>query len=42
MKADMKVDRAKVSDAISIHQMISHFADKGDKGGYECFSASPE
>jgi amino-acid N-acetyltransferase len=30
MKADMKVDRAKVSDAISVHQMISHFADKGE------------
>jgi len=30
MKADMKVDRAKVSDAISMHQMISHFADKGE------------
>jgi len=30
MKADIKVDRAKVSDAPSIHQMISHFADKGE------------
>jgi amino-acid N-acetyltransferase len=30
MKADMKVDRAKVSDATSMHQMISHFADKGE------------
>jgi len=30
MKADIKVDRARVSDATSIHQMISHFADKGE------------
>jgi amino-acid N-acetyltransferase len=30
MKADIKVDRAKVSDATSMHQMISHFADKGE------------
>ena len=30
MKADIKVDRARVSDAPSIHQMISHFADKGE------------
>jgi amino-acid N-acetyltransferase len=30
MKADMKVDRAKVSDAASMHQMISHFADNGE------------
>ena len=30
MKADIKVDRAKVSDAASMHQMISHFADKGE------------
>ena len=30
MKADMKVDRARVSDATSLHQMISHFADKGE------------
>ena len=30
MKTDMKVDRARVSDAPSIHQMISHFADKGE------------
>jgi amino-acid N-acetyltransferase len=30
MKADMKVDRARVSDAASMHQMISHFADKGE------------
>jgi amino-acid N-acetyltransferase len=30
MKADVKVDRARVSDANSVHQMISHFADKGE------------
>jgi amino-acid N-acetyltransferase len=30
MKADMKVDRAKVSDATSMHEIISHFADKGE------------
>ena len=30
MKADMKVARARVSDANSMHQMISHFADKGE------------
>ena len=30
MKANTKVDRAKVSDAVPMHQMISHFADKGD------------
>jgi amino-acid N-acetyltransferase len=30
MKADIKVDRAKVSDATAMHQMISHFADKGE------------
>ena len=30
MKADIKVDRARVSDATSMHQMISHFADKGE------------
>jgi len=30
MKADIKVDRAKVSDATSMHHMISHFADKGE------------
>jgi len=30
MKADIKVDRARVSDAASMHQMISHFADKGE------------
>lgn len=30
MKADIKVDRARVSDATSLHQMISHFADKGE------------
>jgi len=28
MKADTKVDRAKVSDANSMHRLISHFADK--------------
>ena len=30
MKADMKVDRAKVSDANSVHRLISHFADRGE------------
>jgi len=30
MKADIKVDRARVSDAPSMHQMIGHFADKGE------------
>jgi amino-acid N-acetyltransferase len=30
MKADIKVDRAKVSDANSMHRLISHFADKGE------------
>jgi amino-acid N-acetyltransferase len=30
MKADIKVDRARVGDAAYIHQMISHFADKGE------------
>ena len=30
MKADIKVDRARVSDANSMHRMISHFADKGE------------
>ena len=30
MKVDIKVDRAKVSDANSMHRMISHFADKGE------------
>jgi amino-acid N-acetyltransferase len=30
MKADIKVDRARVSDASSMHRMISHFADKGE------------
>jgi len=30
MKADMKVDRARVSDAKSLHRLISHFADKGE------------
>ena len=30
MKADIKIDRARVNDAASVHQMISHFADKGD------------
>ena len=28
MKADIKIDRARVTDAASVHQMISHFADK--------------
>jgi len=26
----MKVDRARVSDAAAIHQMVNHFADKGE------------
>jgi amino-acid N-acetyltransferase len=30
MKADIKVDRARVGDANSMHRMISHFADKGE------------
>ena len=30
MKADLKVDRARVNDAASIHQMISYFANKGE------------
>ena len=30
MKADINFDRARVSDATSVHQMISHFADKGE------------
>lgn len=30
MKADIKVARARVSDANSMHQIISHFADKGE------------
>ena len=30
MKADIKVDRARVSDATSMHQLISYFADKGE------------
>ena len=30
MKADMKVDRAKVNDANSVHRLIGHFADKGE------------
>jgi amino-acid N-acetyltransferase len=30
MKANIKVARARVSDAAPMHQMISHFADKGD------------
>jgi amino-acid N-acetyltransferase len=30
MKADIKVDRARVSDGSSIHRLISHFADKGE------------
>ena len=29
MKADIKVDPARVSDANSVHRLISHFADKG-------------
>ncbi len=28
MKTDIRIDRATVSDAAPIHQMISHFADK--------------
>lgn len=28
MKAAIKIDRARVNDAASVHQMISHFADK--------------
>jgi amino-acid N-acetyltransferase len=30
MKADIKVDRAKVGDANSVHRLISHFAAKGE------------
>ena len=30
MKADIKVDRARVGDASSLHRLISHFADKGE------------
>jgi len=30
MLADIKVEKARVSDAASIHRMISHFADKGE------------
>ena len=30
MKANIKIDGARVSDAASMHQMISHFADKGE------------
>jgi amino-acid N-acetyltransferase len=30
MKTDLKVDRAKVSDANSVHRLISRFADKGE------------
>lgn len=30
MKADIKVEKARVSDASSMHRMISHFADKGE------------
>jgi len=30
MKADIDVDRAMVSDANSLHRLISHFADKGE------------
>jgi len=30
MKADIKVDRARVGDASSVHRMISRFADKGE------------
>ena len=30
MKADIKVDRARVSDANSLHRLISHFADNGE------------
>ena len=30
MKADITVDRARVSDANSMHRMISHFADNGE------------
>jgi amino-acid N-acetyltransferase len=30
MKADIKVDRARVKDANSMHRLVSHFADKGE------------
>ena len=30
MKADTKIDRARVGDASSVHQLISRFADKGE------------
>jgi amino-acid N-acetyltransferase len=30
MKADMRVDRARVGDASSIHRLVSHFAEKGE------------
>jgi amino-acid N-acetyltransferase len=30
MKADLKVDRARVTDASSMHRLISRFADKGE------------
>ncbi|UCD22398.1 MAG: N-acetyltransferase [Chloroflexota bacterium] len=30
MKADIKVDRARVGDASSVHRLISRFADKGE------------
>jgi len=30
MKADTKVARARVSDATSVHQLVSYFADKGE------------
>jgi amino-acid N-acetyltransferase len=30
MKTDIKVDRARVGDANSMHRLISHFADKGE------------
>jgi amino-acid N-acetyltransferase len=30
MQRDMKVDRARVTDANSMHRLISHFADKGE------------
>ena len=30
MRTDTKVDRARVSDASSMHRLISHFADRGE------------
>jgi amino-acid N-acetyltransferase len=30
VKADIKVDRARVGDANSMHRLISHFAEKGE------------